>query len=157
MPLFQSKQYGLKVVHEPSNTVTSEKWFNTELERNSAMAGSTMERDYIYVVEEKEIEAPQQNMTNAEALRDALRAIKDALEEYSGGYNNPEAKRLIEDQLFRITSRVQHGTLEVANFRTRLDEFYSPRKWQHWGTIDDARVEVLQALNSLSIAVQRTS
>ena len=54
-----SKQYGLKVVHKPSNTVTSEKWFNTELERNGAMAGSTMERDYIYVVEEKEIELPQ--------------------------------------------------------------------------------------------------
>jgi hypothetical protein len=54
-----SKQYGLKIVHKPSNTVTSEKWFNTELERNSAMTGSTMERDYIYVVEEKEIELPR--------------------------------------------------------------------------------------------------
>jgi hypothetical protein len=54
-----SKQYGLKIVHKPSNTVESEKWFNTEQERNSAMAGSTMERDYIYVVEEKEIELPQ--------------------------------------------------------------------------------------------------
>lgn len=54
-----SKQFGLKIVHEPSNTVTSEKWFNTELERSTAMAGSTMERDYIYVVEEKEIELPE--------------------------------------------------------------------------------------------------
>lgn len=54
-----SKQYGLKIVHKPSNTVASEKWFNTEQERNSAMAGSTMERDYIFKVEEKEIELPQ--------------------------------------------------------------------------------------------------
>ncbi|MGA2877855.1 MAG: hypothetical protein ABSG13_02790 [Bryobacteraceae bacterium] len=53
------KQYGLKIVHKPSNTVTSEKWFNTELERNGAMAGSTMEPHYIFVVEEKEIELPQ--------------------------------------------------------------------------------------------------
>jgi hypothetical protein len=37
-----SKQYGLKIVHKPSNTVESESWFNTEQERNSAMAGTTM-------------------------------------------------------------------------------------------------------------------
>jgi hypothetical protein len=54
-----SKQYGLKIVHKPSNTVASEKWFNTESERNSAMAGSTMEPHYIFIVEEKEIELPQ--------------------------------------------------------------------------------------------------
>jgi len=54
-----SKQYGLKIVHKPSNTVASEKWFNTELERNNAMAGSTMEPHYIFIVEEKEIELPQ--------------------------------------------------------------------------------------------------
>jgi len=54
-----SKQYGLKIVHKPSNTVASEKWYNTEVERNSAMAGSTMEPHYIFVVEEKEVESPQ--------------------------------------------------------------------------------------------------
>jgi hypothetical protein len=54
-----SKQYGLKIVHKPSNIVESEKWFNTEQERSSAMAGSTMERDYVYVLVEKEIEPPQ--------------------------------------------------------------------------------------------------
>jgi hypothetical protein len=54
-----SKQYGLKIVHKPSNIVEREMWFNTEAERMSAMGGSTMERDYIYVVEEKEIEMPQ--------------------------------------------------------------------------------------------------
>jgi hypothetical protein len=53
------KQYGLKVVHKPSNTVASENWFNTEKERNNAMAGSTLEAHYIYIVEEKEIEPPQ--------------------------------------------------------------------------------------------------
>jgi len=51
-----SKQYGLKIVHKPSNIVEREQWFNTAQERNNAMAGSTMERDYIYVVEEREIE-----------------------------------------------------------------------------------------------------
>jgi hypothetical protein len=54
-----SKQYGLKIVHKPSNTVTSEKWYGTESERNSAMAGSTMEPHYIFVAEEKEIDPPQ--------------------------------------------------------------------------------------------------
>jgi hypothetical protein len=44
-----SKQYGLKIVHKPSNIVEREQWFNTAQERNTAMAGSTMERDYIYV------------------------------------------------------------------------------------------------------------
>ena len=53
-----TKQYGLKIVHKPSNTVSSEKWFNTELERNSAMAGSTMEPHYIFIAEEKEVELP---------------------------------------------------------------------------------------------------
>jgi hypothetical protein len=54
-----SKQYGLKIVHKPSNTVSSEKWFDTEAERNSAMAGSTMDPYYIFVVEEKEVEPLQ--------------------------------------------------------------------------------------------------
>jgi hypothetical protein len=54
-----SKQYGLKIVHKPSNTVASEKWFDTESERNSAMAGSTMDPYYIFVVEEKEVEPLQ--------------------------------------------------------------------------------------------------
>ena len=54
-----SKQYGLKIVHKPSNIVEREVWFNTEAERMSAMGGSTMERDYVYVLEEKEIEMPQ--------------------------------------------------------------------------------------------------
>jgi hypothetical protein len=54
-----SKQFGLKIVHKPSNTVTSEKWYGTELERNSAMAGSTMEPHYIFVAEEKEIDLPE--------------------------------------------------------------------------------------------------
>jgi len=49
-----NKQYGLKIVHKPSNTVVSEKWFNTEVERNSAMGGSTLEPHYIYIVSEKE-------------------------------------------------------------------------------------------------------
>jgi hypothetical protein len=53
-----SKQYGLKIVHKPSNTVTSEKWYKTASERNNAMAGSTLEPHYIYIVEEKEIEPP---------------------------------------------------------------------------------------------------
>jgi hypothetical protein len=53
-----SKQYGLKVIHKPSNTVASETWFNTEKERNNAMTGSTLEPHYIYIVEEKEIEPP---------------------------------------------------------------------------------------------------
>jgi hypothetical protein len=53
-----SKQYGLKIVHKPSNTVAEEKWFNTELERNNAMLGSTMEPQYIFVTEEKEVEPP---------------------------------------------------------------------------------------------------
>jgi hypothetical protein len=53
------KQYGLKIVHKPSNTVTSEKWFSTESERNSAMAGSTMEPHYIFVVVEKEADLPE--------------------------------------------------------------------------------------------------
>jgi hypothetical protein len=51
------KQYGLKVVHKPSNMVRSEKWFDTEKERSAAMSGSTMERDYIYVLAEKDVEA----------------------------------------------------------------------------------------------------
>ena len=51
------KRYGLKVVHKPSNMVRSEKWFDTEKERSAAMSGSTMERDYIYVLEEKDVEA----------------------------------------------------------------------------------------------------
>lgn len=51
------KQYGLKVVHKPSNVVRSEKWFHTEMERTAAMSGSTMERDYIYVLAEKDVEA----------------------------------------------------------------------------------------------------
>ncbi|HTC88342.1 MAG TPA: hypothetical protein VK686_08605 [Bryobacteraceae bacterium] len=54
-----SKQFGLKIVHKPSNTVTSEKWYGTESERNSAMAGSTMEPHYIFVAEEKEIDLPE--------------------------------------------------------------------------------------------------
>ena len=37
--------------------VRSEKWFDTEKERSAAMSGSTMERDYIYVLEEKDVEA----------------------------------------------------------------------------------------------------
>jgi hypothetical protein len=52
------KQYGLKIVYEPSNTVESEQWFNTESERNSAMAGSTLDRNYIFVAAEKEVEFP---------------------------------------------------------------------------------------------------
>lgn len=51
-----AKQYGLKVVHKPSNMARSEKWFNTEAERTAAMSGSTMERDYIYVLAEKDVE-----------------------------------------------------------------------------------------------------
>jgi hypothetical protein len=47
------KRYGLKVVHKPSNTVRSEKWFDTEAERSAAMSGNTMEPHYIYVLEEK--------------------------------------------------------------------------------------------------------
>ncbi len=54
-----SKQYGLKIVHKPSNTVSSENWFDTEKERNNAMAGSTLEPHYIYIMSEKEIELPQ--------------------------------------------------------------------------------------------------
>ena len=50
------KQYGMKVVHKPSNMVRSEKWFDTEAERTAAMSGSTMERDYIYVLAEKTVE-----------------------------------------------------------------------------------------------------
>ena len=52
-------KYGLKIVHKPSNTVTSENWFNTESERNSAMGGSTLEPHYIFIAVEKEIEPPQ--------------------------------------------------------------------------------------------------
>ena len=55
-----SKQYGLKIVHKPSNTVAEEKWFNTELERNNAMLGSTMEPQYIFITEEKEITPSQE-------------------------------------------------------------------------------------------------
>jgi hypothetical protein len=50
------KQYGMKVVHKPSNMVRSEKWFDSEAERTAAMSGSTMERDYIYVLAEKDVE-----------------------------------------------------------------------------------------------------
>jgi hypothetical protein len=53
-----SKQYGLKTVYEPSNTVEREEWFNTESERNSAMAGSTLDPHYIFVPTEKEVELP---------------------------------------------------------------------------------------------------
>jgi hypothetical protein len=53
-----SKQYGLKVVYEPSNTVEREEWFNTESERNSAMAGSTLDPHYKFVKDEKEVEVP---------------------------------------------------------------------------------------------------
>lgn len=53
-----TKQYGLKTIHKPSNTIANEKWYKTEKERNSAMAGSTLEPHYIYIVEEKEIELP---------------------------------------------------------------------------------------------------
>jgi hypothetical protein len=53
------KQYGLKIVHKPSNIVRSEKWFSTEAERMAAMGGSTMERDYIYVLAEKD-DAPNE-------------------------------------------------------------------------------------------------
>jgi hypothetical protein len=52
-----SKQYGLRVIHKPSNTLRSEQWFNTESERNAAMGGSTLEPHYIYVVQEREIPA----------------------------------------------------------------------------------------------------
>ena len=48
------KQYGLKVVHKPSNMVAREEWFDTESERNAAMGGSTMEPHYIYVVQARE-------------------------------------------------------------------------------------------------------
>jgi hypothetical protein len=53
-----SKQYGLKIVYEPSNTVEREEWFNTESERNNAMAGSTLDPHYKFVADEKEVEAP---------------------------------------------------------------------------------------------------
>jgi hypothetical protein len=51
------KQYGLRVIHKPSNTVRSEQWFNTEVERNAAMGGSTLEAHYIYVLLEKDVTA----------------------------------------------------------------------------------------------------
>ena len=53
-----SKQYGLRVIHKPSNTLRSEEWFNTESERNAAMGGSTLEPHYIYVIQEREIQPP---------------------------------------------------------------------------------------------------
>ncbi len=52
------KQYGLKVLHKPSNIVRGEKWFNTEADRMAAMGGSTMERDYIYVLAERDVKPP---------------------------------------------------------------------------------------------------
>ena len=52
------KQYGLKVIHKPSNTVRSERWFNTEAERTAAMGGSTLEPHYIYVVAERDVQPP---------------------------------------------------------------------------------------------------
>jgi hypothetical protein len=55
--IMASKQYGLKVVYEPSNTVEREEWFNTESERNSAMAGSTLDPHYMFVAAEKEVES----------------------------------------------------------------------------------------------------
>jgi hypothetical protein len=57
------KQYGLKVVHKPSNIVRSEKWFSTEAERMAAMGGSTMERDYIYVLAEKDDDCDEEGRT----------------------------------------------------------------------------------------------
>jgi len=53
-----SKQYGLKVIHKPSNNVTSEQWFNTELERRTAMGGIKLDPGYIFLLEEKNIEKP---------------------------------------------------------------------------------------------------
>jgi hypothetical protein len=46
------KHYGLKVIHKPSNTVRSEKWFDSEAERTAAMSGNTLEPHYIYVLSE---------------------------------------------------------------------------------------------------------
>jgi hypothetical protein len=49
-----AKQYGLKVIHKPSNMVRSEKWFDTTKERTAAMSGSTLEPHYIYVLMERD-------------------------------------------------------------------------------------------------------
>ncbi len=91
-----------------------------------------------------------------EEIQQAVETIQNALRDFTGGWNNPEPKRIIDEQLWEIRARIQHATLEVKNLRTRLDEFYSPRKWQRWGTVDNARVEVLKALASLSTAALRT-
>jgi hypothetical protein len=53
-----AKQYGLKVIHKPSNMVRSEKWFDTTMERTAAMSGSTLEPHYIYVLMERDAAPP---------------------------------------------------------------------------------------------------
>jgi hypothetical protein len=53
-----AKQYGLKVIHKPSNMVRSEKWFDTTRERTAAMSGSTLEPHYIYVLMERDTPPP---------------------------------------------------------------------------------------------------
>lgn len=54
----RGKQYGLKVIHKASNKTTSENWFNTELERKTAIGGIKLEPGYIFYLEEKPTESP---------------------------------------------------------------------------------------------------
>jgi hypothetical protein len=50
------RQYGLKIVHKASNKIESECWFNTELERQTAMGGTKLTPGLVFQLEEKEID-----------------------------------------------------------------------------------------------------
>ena len=48
------KQYGLKIIHKPSNAVKQEFRFNTEDGRNIAMGGIKLDQNYTFDIEEEE-------------------------------------------------------------------------------------------------------
>ena len=49
------KQYGLKIIHKPSQEIVSKCWFNTALERDDALREVKVKAPYVVKLEEKEI------------------------------------------------------------------------------------------------------
>ena len=104
------KQYGLKVVYEPSNTVEREEWFNTESERNSAMAGSTLDPHYMFVAAERKLRSRWMPSRQNRMIR---------RDEHRGG--SLWRRRLIRF-ILRVCGRVRAGTAALQFLPLLLGE-----------------------------------
>lgn len=88
-------------------------------------------------------------------LRAAIGRIESALTEYPAGWDNQEAKRVIERELRFISANVSIQAEKISSLQGWIDILYSPRKWQRYVSLEQVDLYARHDCSSLNSIVDQ--